>query len=106
MDKNKKNLPKEYWDNLQTQYPGYVDDFIQWAEERLAAANLTCVDHFYCFPISMQLGFFYEYVSLHHCGFDIDVTDFDECIAAMENYFGEIRENDLHEKQMFKNLDY
>lgn len=103
MNKNKTNLDKAHWDGLEAKYPGYVDHFIQWAEERLAEADLTCVDHFYRFPLSMQLGFFYEYLSVHHRDFEINVTDFDECIDAMEEYFAETRYSDLAEKQAFKN---
>lgn len=103
MDKNKKNLPKEYWDDLDSQYPGYVEHFIQWAEDRLLEADLTCVDHFYRFPLSMQLGLFFEYLSFQHCEFEVIVTDMNECVEQMEEYFADVRYNDLHLKQMFKN---
>lgn len=102
MDKNKSNLDKAYWDDLENKCPGYIENFIQWAEKRLEDAKLTCVDHFYCFPLSMQLGLFYEFVSLHACEFTLDVVDFDDCIIEMEDYFHNEREYDLLEKQRLK----
>lgn len=122
MDINFYNLDRVYWDKLQLKYPGYVDHFLNWVDNFLSEKSLVSFSMvmdisdneiynkkptlflFYSMPFCFQAGLFYEYLSIQTCDFEINVTDYDEVIDSIQNYFAETRENDLMEKSNDKVL--